>query len=99
MSRHKVPFWDLFFCLMRFDLLTDEGSAIFGINAEVSDDSVVFGAFYLPPGVVSKVMRLAYKDVRLQIELPEELLDQATAFVAWDIELPLINEQVREPAI
>ena len=85
---------------MRYDLLTDEGNVVFGINAFVSEDSVKFGAFYLPPGVVSTVMRLAYKDVSLDVELPDELLNQTTAFVGWDVELPLLlHEQVREPTL
>lgn len=85
---------------MRYDLLTDEGQAVFGINAFVAEDSVKFGAFYLPPGVVSTVMRLAYKDVRLDVELPDELLNQTAAFVGWDVELPLHSyEQVRQSPV
>ena len=84
---------------MEFDLLLDDQHKVFAVNCTLKDESLLCGALYLEPRIAGRHIRLSHNTASLEIELPHELLDQSSAYRAWDVELPVTNEQVRQPAV
>lgn len=85
---------------MQYDLLVEpELTLAYAVNCRVEGSTLHCGAFYLEPLVPSHCIRLAYGDASLEIEIPTELVNQPTPYRAWSIELPIRDEQVRQPAV
>lgn len=75
-----------------FDLLTDETSTVYAVNAKVQGSALHCGALYLEPLIPKHSIRLAYKDASVWVDLPTELLNQPIPFKAWEVDLPIRNE-------
>ena len=84
---------------MNHDLLIDPINTVFAINCRIEDSTLHCGALYLEPLIQSQSIRLAYGEASIQVELPFELVNQPDAFRAWQVELPIRNEQVRFPSV
>lgn len=80
---------------MSYDLLTDDANTVYAVNCRVENSTIVCGALYLEPLIRTQAIRLAYGTANVEIELPLELVNQTIPFCAWQIELPITNEQVR----
>lgn len=78
------------------DLLIDEDCLVFAVNCKEEGSTLHCGALYLEPLIPNQLIRLAYDGVRIQVELPPELVNQASSLKAWEIELTIRNEQVRQ---
>jgi hypothetical protein len=76
---------------MHHDLLLDPINTVFAINCKEEGATLHCGALYLEPLVQSSSITLAYKDAKLQVELPPELVNQTTPFRAWSVELPITD--------
>jgi hypothetical protein len=76
---------------MHHDLLLDPINTVFAINCKEEGATLHCGALYLEPLVQSNSITLAYKDAKLQVELPPELVNQTTPFRAWSVELPITD--------
>jgi hypothetical protein len=76
---------------MHHDLLLDPINTVFAINCKEEGATLHCGALYLEPLVQSSSITLAYKDAKLQVELPPELVNQATPYRAWSVELPITD--------
>lgn len=84
---------------MQHDLLIDPINTVFAVNCRVEGDTLHCGALYLEPLVQSKFIRLAYDGTTLEVELPPELTFCPTPLKAWAVSLPILHEQVRQPAV
>lgn len=78
---------------MIYDLLLDPINTVFAVNCRVEGTTLHCGALYLEPLIQSQNIRLAYNDASVEVELPEELLNQPAPFRAWSVALS-IREQV-----
>jgi hypothetical protein len=76
---------------MHHDLLLDPINTVFAINCKEEGATLHCGALYLEPLVQSSSITLAYKDAKLKVELPPELVNQTTPFRAWSVELPITD--------
>lgn len=81
-----------------YDLLIDPANTVFAVNCRVEDSTLHCGALYLEPAIPFKLTRLAYNEAIVDVHLPEELLNQPTPTRAWNIALPITNEQI-QPAV
>lgn len=81
---------------MQHDILIDPINTVFAVNCVVEGSTLHCGALYLEPLVQSHLIRLAYGDASLEVEIPTELVNQPTPHRAWQVTLPIRNEQVRE---
>lgn len=77
---------------MQHDILIDPINTVFAVNCVVEGSTLHCGALYLEPLVQSQFIRLAYGDASLEIELPPELVNQATPHRAWQVTLPIRDE-------
>lgn len=84
---------------MYHEVLIDPFNTVFAVNCQVEGAALHCGALYLEPLVQGKLIRLSYGSASLNIELPPELVGQPTPQVAWNISLPLQDEQVRQPSL
>lgn len=87
---------------MQHDLLIDPINTVFAVNCRTEDDVLYCGALYLEPLIQSKHIRLIRSPdsaATLEIELPDELILKPDAHRAWQVELPLIHVEVREPSL
>lgn len=84
---------------MHHDILIDPANTVFAVNCRVEDSTLHCGALYLEPLNPFKLIRLSHAGASLDVQLPEELLNQPTPTRVWSITLPITNEQVREPAV
>lgn len=87
---------------MHHDLLIDPISTVFAVNCRVEGSTLHCGALYLEPLIQSHLINLirsADSGANVQVELPPELVNQPTPYRAWEVELPIRDEQVREPFI
>jgi hypothetical protein len=76
---------------MNHDLLLDPINTVFAVNCIEEGATLHCGALYLEPLVQSSSITLAYKEAKIQVELPIELVNQPTPFRAWSIELPITD--------
>jgi hypothetical protein len=76
---------------MHHDLLLDPINTVFAINCKEEGATLHCGALYLEPLVQSSSITLTYKDAKLQVELPPELVNQTTPYRAWSVELPITD--------
>ena len=76
---------------MNHDLLLDPINTVFAVNCREEGATLHCGALYLEPLVQSSAITLAYKEAKIQVELPIELVNQPTPFRAWSIELPITD--------
>lgn len=78
---------------MHHDLLVEpEESLVYAVNCRVEGSTLHCGALYIEPLVQSQSIRLAYGVASMEVELPEELINQPAPYKGWNIELPLRNE-------
>jgi hypothetical protein len=84
---------------MQHDLLIDPISTVFAVNCREEGSTLHCGALYLEPLVQSNSIRLAYNGATVEIELPPELVNQTTPYRAWNVELPIRDEQVRDSSL
>jgi hypothetical protein len=84
---------------MQHDILIDPLNTVFAVNCVEEGDTLHCGALYLEPLVQSHRIRLAYDGASLEVELPPELVNQPTPYRAWQVALPIRNEQVRFTAL
>lgn len=80
---------------MQHDLLLDPINTVFAVNCRIEGTTLLCGALYLEPLVQSHLIRLAYGDASLEVEIPTELVNQTTPYRAWQVALPIRNEQVQ----
>lgn len=74
---------------MQIDLLVDESNLVYAINCQVEGSALHCGALYLEPSIPHQLIRLAYETGSIQVELPPELVNQPSAFKAWEVKLRL----------
>lgn len=85
---------------MNHDLLVEpESSSVYAVNCRVEDSTLHCGALYLEPLIPTQLIRLAYGDASIDVELPEELINQPSPHRAWQVALPIRDEQVRQPFV
>jgi len=72
---------------MHHELLVDAANSIFAVNCEVQGTTLHCGALYIDPLMPFQSIRLADSSASIEIELPEELLNQPSAIRAWEIPL------------
>lgn len=87
---------------MQHDLLLDPINTVFAVNCRVEGSTLHCGALYLEPLIQSQVITLirsADNSATVQVELPPELVNQPSPYRAWEVELPIRNEQVRESSV
>lgn len=83
---------------MQHDLLLDPINTVFAVNCVVEGSTLHCGALYLEPLIQSHVINLirsADSGATVQVELPPELVNQPAPYRAWEVELPIRDEQVR----
>lgn len=80
---------------MQHDLLLDPINTVFAVNCRVEGSTLHCGALYLEPLIQHHSIRLAYDGDSIEVELPPELVNQPTPYRAWEVELPIRDEQVR----
>lgn len=88
-----------FHACMDHDLLIDGLYTVYAVNCREEGSTLHCGALYLEPLIQSQSIRLAYETATIEVELPPELLNQPSPQRAWEVELPIRDEQVREPSI
>lgn len=71
------------------DLLIDPANTVFAVNCRVEGSTLHCGALYLEPAIPFKLTRLAYNDVKFDVELPDELLNQPQPTRSWEIPLKI----------
>jgi hypothetical protein len=84
---------------MQHDLLIDPINTVFAVNCVVEGSTLHCGALYLEPLVQSQFIRLAYDGASLEVEIPTELVNQTTPHRAWQVALPIRNEQVQRTSL
>lgn len=84
---------------MQHDLLLDPINTVFAVNCRVEGSTLHCGALYLEPLVQSHVIRLAHGDASVEVEIPPELVNQSTPHRAWQVALPIRNEQVQRTSV
>lgn len=78
---------------MTYDLLVEpESTSVYAVNCRVEGSTLHCGALYLEPLVQSHLIRLAYGDASIEVVIPEELLNQASPFRAWQVALPIRDD-------
>ena len=80
-------------------VLRNPSNTVFAVNCDLRDSGLFCGALYLEPKQKHSVIRLSDNSAMLDVSLPPELLNQASASRAWDVELPVVknHEQVQPP--
>lgn len=71
------------------DLLRDPFNSIYAVNCRIEDTTLHCGALYVEPQNPFQLIRLADSTVTLDVELPEESMNQATPLCAWAVTLPI----------
>lgn len=78
---------------MHHDLLVEpEQSLVYAVNCRVEGSTLHCGALYIEPLVQKQSIRLAYGAASMEVELPEELINQPAPHRAWQVALPLRDE-------
>lgn len=78
---------------MHHDLLVEpEESLVYAVNCRVEGSTLHCGALYIEPHVQKQSIRLAYGAASMEVELPEELINQPAPCRAWQVALTLRNE-------
>lgn len=75
-----------------YDLLLDEECLVWAVNCKEEGSTLHCGALYLEPFVPNHRIRLAYDGATIEVEFPDELLNQPSPQMAWSIELPICDE-------
>jgi hypothetical protein len=78
--------------MAQHDLLIDEDCLVFAVNCQEEGSTLHCGALYLEPLIPNQLIRLAYEGVRVQVLLPEELVNQSSPYRAWLVTLPINHE-------
>ena len=78
--------------MAQHDLLIDEDCLVFAVNCQEEGSTLHCGALYLEPLIPDQLIRLAYEGVRIQVELPPELINNPAPQRAWDVALPIGSE-------
>lgn len=81
------------------ELLIDPFRSVYAVNCRVDGAFLQCGALYVEPQNPFKRIRLAYGDASIDVELPPELTNQPLPYKAWQVALPICNEQVRQPSV
>lgn len=81
-----------FFALMEHDLLFDRDNTVYAVNCRVEGPALHCGALYLEPLIPRQFIRISDSGATVEIELPAEMLNQPSAFRAWNIDLPIRAE-------
>ena len=81
---------------MHHDLLIDPINTVFAVNCQEEGTTLHCGAIYLEPLIQSSSITLAYKEAKIEVELPLELVNQSMPFRAWSVELPITDVKVRQ---
>ena len=71
------------------DILIDEDCLVYAVNCQEEGSTLQCGALYLEPLIPTQFIRLAYGGVRIQVEIPPELVNVPTPHRAWDVALPI----------
>ena len=81
------------------ELLIDPFHCVYAVNCKVEDATLHCGALYVEAGHRHQLIRLSDKSARLDVQLPDELLDQPTPKRGWNVDLPIVtnHEQVQHP--
>ena len=83
------------------DLLTDPFQSVYAVNCRVEGTTLHCGALYVEPRNPFQLIRLADNRASVDVQLPEDLIDQPTAQYGWDLQLPIKGsyEQVFQPPV
>jgi hypothetical protein len=74
------------------DILVDPANTVYAINCKVEDSTLHCGALYVEPLNPFRSIRLAHLGVSLDVQLPDEVINQLAPTRAWSIALPITNE-------
>lgn len=78
------------------DLLTDPFNSVYAVNCRVEGTTLHCGALYVEPRNPFKLIRLADSRASVDVELPEDLIDQPTLRKGWEVKLKIAShEQVQ----
>lgn len=79
------------------DLLTDPFNSVYAVNCQVDGTTLHCGAIYVEPRNPFQVIRLSDNHASLDVQLPEELVDQPTLRKGWNVKLQITqpHEQVQ----
>ncbi len=78
---------------MHCDLLTNPINCGWAVNCEVEADQVTIGGFYLERDMPGRELPMQSGSVKVTLLLPEELIKQPEPFRAWNITLPVKEEE------
>jgi hypothetical protein len=81
------------------ELLIDPFRSVYAVNCRVEGETLHCGALYVEPQNPFDRIRLAYGDASIEVELPPELINQPLPHRAWQVALPISDEQVRQPSV
>ena len=74
------------------ELLVDPFRSVYAVNCRVEGSTLYCGALYVEPQHPFRLIRLAYGDASIEVELPAELINQSVPSRAWQVALPLRDE-------
>lgn len=79
------------------DLLTDPFQSVYAVNCRIEGDTLHCGALYVEPQNPFQLIRLSDNSASLDVELPDDLVNQSSLKKGWDVKLHIasIHEQVQ----
>lgn len=81
------------------ELLVNPARTVYAVNCHLKGDVLTCGALYVEAGQPHRVIRLADNTAKLDVRIPDDLLDGPTAQRGWNVELQVTeqHEQVQHP--
>jgi hypothetical protein len=78
--------------MTQHDILVDPAHTVFAINCKIEGSTLHCGALYVEPLNPFQLIRLTHLGVSLDVQLPDEAINQTAPTRAWSIALPITNE-------
>lgn len=75
--------------MSQHDLLIDPFRTVYAVNCKVEGTTLHCGALYVEPQNPFQLIRLADNAAKIDVSLPDELLNQPTPTTGWAVQLPI----------
>jgi hypothetical protein len=78
--------------MTQHDILIDPAHTVYAVNCKVEGSTLHCGALYVEPLNPFQIIRLSHNGANLDVQLPDEALNQPVPTRAWSIALPITHE-------